>query len=217
MIHLLVKVVGSIRRGERGGKKSNEIKDMNKEEVLALIKQRRSVYPRQYTGEKIEDSVVEEMLEAANWAPTHKYTEPWRFKVFSGDALHKLVGYQKQLYIDTTLPADVKEAKLNVFDEVPSQASHIFAIIMERNPIVPEMEEIASVAMAVQNLWLTVTAYGYGGYWSTGNGTFSEKMHRWLQLNEETQKLMGFFYLGIPSEPLQKGRRRPMEDKVQWM
>lgn len=190
---------------------------MEKVDIIELIKYRRSVYPRQYNGKKIEDSIVKELLETANWAPTHKYTEPWRFKVFAGEALEKLIAFKKQLYVDTTLPADVKETKLEIFDDIPSQASHIIAVIMERNPIVPEMEEIASVAMAVQNLWLATTAYGYGGYWSTGGGTFSTKMHRWLDLNEETQTLMGFFYMGIPAEPLQQGKRRPMEDKVEWV
>jgi nitroreductase len=191
---------------------------MYKDEVLEIIKQRRSVYPRQYTGEKIENNVVKELLEAANWAPTHKYTEPWRFKVFNGESLEKLVAFQRQLYVDTTLPTEIKETKLKVFDEVPSQASHIIAMIMERNPIIPEMEEIASVAMAVQNLWLATIASGYGGYWSTGGGTFNTKMHRWLGLNEETQTLMGFFYMGVPSEPLPKGTRRSsIENKVEWM
>lgn len=189
---------------------------MNKQDITELIKSRRSIYPRQYSGEKIADEIVAEMLETANWAPTHKYTEPWRFKVFRGEALEKLVGFQKQLYLANTPAEEIKDAKLKVFDETPQQTSHIIAIVMHRNPIVPEMEEIASVAMAVQNLWLTVSAYGYGGYWSTGNGTFSAAMHQWLQLDENHQ-LMGFFYIGVPAEPLQQGRRRPMDEKVQWM
>lgn len=189
---------------------------MDKQDILELIKKRRSIYPRQYSGEKIPDEMIAEMLEATNWAPTHKYTEPWRFKIFRGEALQKLVDFQKQLYTTNTPPEEIKEAKLKVFDETPRQTSHIIAIIMHRNPIVPEMEEIASVAMAVQNLWLTVSAYGYGGYWSTGNGTFSPLMHEWLGLDED-HKVMGFFYLGVPAEPLQPGKRRPLSEKVQWI
>lgn len=188
---------------------------MNKADIVELIHSRRSIYPRQYSGEKIPDAVITEMLETANWAPTHKYTEPWRFKIYRGEALQKLVNFQKQLYVDSTLPADIKESKLKTFDETPALTSHIIAIYMRRNPIVPEMEEIASVAMAVQNLWLAVTAYGYGGYWSTGGGTFSPHMHQWMKL-DETETLMGFFYIGVPAEPLQKGRRRPMDEKVTW-
>lgn len=189
---------------------------MDKSEFIDLIKNRRSLYVRQYTGEKIPDSIVMEMLEAANWAPTHKLTEPWRFKIFRGEALKKLSDYQKQLYLENTAPEEVKEAKLKTFDELPEKTSHVIAIVMQRHVTVPEMEEIASVAMAVQNFWLTVTAYGYGGYWSTGNGTFNPKMHQWLGLNEE-QTLLGFFHLGVPGDHIQQGKRRPLEVKVEWV
>lgn len=32
------------------------------------------------------------MLEAANWAPTHGKTEPWRFVVLSPDGLQQMIG-----------------------------------------------------------------------------------------------------------------------------
>ncbi len=50
--------------------------------VFDLIKNRRSVFPAQYNDKPIERETIEKILEAANWAPTHKKTEPWRFKVF---------------------------------------------------------------------------------------------------------------------------------------
>lgn len=36
-------------------------------------------------------SVLEQMLEAANWAPTHGRTEPWRFVVLGADALQDMI------------------------------------------------------------------------------------------------------------------------------
>jgi len=54
--------------------------------VLDLIKKRRSIFPAQYTDREIAKSDIEKILEAANWAPTHKKTEPWRFRVFRGNA-----------------------------------------------------------------------------------------------------------------------------------
>ncbi|MGB0850345.1 MAG: nitroreductase family protein, partial [Bacteroidia bacterium] len=44
---------------------------MNVEEA---IKSRRAVYPKQFSGEKVPEEVIEKMLELANWAPTHKNT-----------------------------------------------------------------------------------------------------------------------------------------------
>lgn len=51
--------------------------------ALDLIKRRRSVFPKQYSDTPVDRKVLEEMLEAARWAPTHNITEPWKFVVFS--------------------------------------------------------------------------------------------------------------------------------------
>ena len=37
-------------------------------------------------GAPVPRRVIERALEAANWAPTHGKTEPWRFAVFMGEA-----------------------------------------------------------------------------------------------------------------------------------
>lgn len=41
-------------------------------------------------GLRVSDGEVEQILEAANWAPTHGKTEPWRFAVLSSpEAQHR--------------------------------------------------------------------------------------------------------------------------------
>jgi nitroreductase len=78
------------------------MKNFNPEEVNELMRSRRSVFPKDYTGEKIDDFIIKQMLENANWAPTHKLTEPWRFVVFTGDGLKKLAAFQSELYKQVT-------------------------------------------------------------------------------------------------------------------
>ena len=189
----------------------------NKEILTQLIRTRRSVYPRQMSGGRISDDTVTEMLENANWAPTHKLTEPWRFKIYRKEALNRLVDFQESLFLEKNpgLPADDK--KRLKYAEVKEKVSHILAIVVHFEPLagLPEAEEICAVAAAAQNFWLTVHSYGYGGYWSTGNGTFDPRMASWMGL-KENERLLGYFYLGIPGEPLQPGRRRPLESKISW-
>ena len=36
-------------------------------------------------------ATLEQVLEAANWAPTHGKTEPWRFTVLSPEGLDQLI------------------------------------------------------------------------------------------------------------------------------
>ena len=70
----------------------------NPENFNELIRSRRSVFPKDYTGEKVDDAIIQQLLENANWAPTHKLTEPWRFVVFTGEGLKKLADFQSECY-----------------------------------------------------------------------------------------------------------------------
>jgi nitroreductase len=49
-------------------------------------------------------SVLEEMCEAGNWAPTHGITEPWRYVILQGDAIERL-NQLKVNHAKATLPA----------------------------------------------------------------------------------------------------------------
>ena len=60
--------------------------NFNIEEVNKIIRGRRSMFVAQFKeNDPVDDAIIEEMLENANWAPTHKLTEPWSFTVFSGE------------------------------------------------------------------------------------------------------------------------------------
>ena len=51
-----------------------------------IIRNRRSIYPSQYNNEPVKDSFILELLNNANMAPSHKLTQPWRFKVLQNNA-----------------------------------------------------------------------------------------------------------------------------------
>ncbi len=192
----------------------------NQEELNRLIAERRSIYPKMYTGEVVDDSIVKQMLENANWAPTHRFTEPWRFNVYKGKGIIKLAEFQARLYKEkTTKEGAFDEAKYEKLLKKPLLCSHIISIGMKRDPkaSIPEMEEISAVAMAVQNMYLTATAYDIGCYWGTGGVTFYEEAKPFFGLGEECQ-LMGFLYLGIPTGGLKlNGRRGSIDDKINWI
>ena len=64
-------------------------------DIHSLIHRRRSIFPKFYVpGKPVERALLEQLLENANWAPTHKLTEPWRFQVFhSAESRHALGDY----------------------------------------------------------------------------------------------------------------------------
>ena len=191
----------------------------NPEEITRLIRSRRSVFPAQYSGETIKKELIEEILENANWAPTHKLTQPWRFSIFTGKGLQVLGDYMAKTYKDESeLKGDFDQALHARLKKKPSLASHVISIGMKRDAQerLPEIEEIEAVACAVQNMYLTATAHGIGSYWGTGGITYMEKAKPFFKLGEK-DKLLGFMFLGIPEKPLHQGRRDPVEDKVEWI
>ena len=191
----------------------------NQEEVNQLIHQRRSIFPKDYSGERVDDDTIQQMLENANWAPSHKLTEPWRFVVFTGEGLRKLAAFQAECYKKVTVAdGTYSEDRYQGLLTKPMQSSHIISIGMKRDEkkSVPEIEEAGAVFCAVQNMYLTATAYGVGCYISTGGITYFEEAKKFFGLGEE-DRLMGFLHVGMPKGPAPQGRRKPLSEKVVWI
>jgi len=100
----------------------------------------------------------------------------------------------------------------------PLLASHIIALCMKRTTTkrIPEIEDVEAVACAVQNIYLSVSAYGLGGYWTSGGVTYKEEAKLFFGLGEE-DKLLGFFYIGHVAVPSPSAKRKPLEEKVRWV
>ncbi len=184
--------------------------------ITELIRKRRSIFPKNYTDQPISKAIITEILENANWAPTHKMTEPWRFKVLTGKALEKLRDWQVDWYLTNTPKEQFSEQKLKKLQTKPLKAACIIAICMQRDPkeSIPEWEEIAAVACAVQNMWLTATAYRIGAYWSSPR--FIRDIASFLNL-KEGERCLGFFYMGYHHLLHIPAKRQAIANKVTWL
>ncbi|MGM0580005.1 MAG: nitroreductase family protein [Bacteroidota bacterium] len=192
----------------------------NTAELNKLIQTRRSIYPAQYSGEKVDDEIIQQMLENANWAPNHKHTEPWRFIVFTDKGLDQLGKFQADIYQQVSEKnGNFDESTMEKLRNKPLSASHVIAIGMKRDEkqSIPEVEEVSAVAAAVQNMQLTASAYGVGCYWGSGGITYMEEAKKALALEKE-DKLLGFLYVGMPKEGFwPEGKRKPINDKINWV
>ena len=189
---------------------------MNTEKVHALLRERKSVYPKQYIEKEISKEIIQEILESANWAPTHKMTEPWRFKVFHGASQKRIGDFLSSKYRANCKGDDFSVVRFEKMKNNPVRSGAVVAICMQRDPDerVPEWEEIASVACAVQNMWLAASSYGIGAYWSSPSylRDFGEVVHL-----AEGEKCIGLFYMGY-YEPFKTNRKRSaIEEKVSWI
>ncbi|WP_298709259.1 nitroreductase [Chitinophaga sp.] len=187
--------------------------------IQDIILYRRTVKPTAMNGKKIDDETVRELLRLADWAPTHGLTEPWYFVVYSGDKVQQFCTDHAELYKQYTPAA---QFILGNYEKLKTQgdlASHVIAVVMKRgaNPKIPEIEEVAATACAVENLWLAATAQNIAVYWGSGGMTYTPAMQDYLGLRDE-DKVLGFLYLGYTEEAPRTGRRlKPLEEKVKWM
>ncbi len=184
-----------------------------------FIIDRRSIKPNDFTGETVPDEIIVKLLELANWAPTHGYTEPWRFTIITGDGLARLGEFYANLDQPNQQAKDFNQLRYDRFRNRPMNCSHVIGIGMVpgTNPKIPELEELCATAMAVQNFWLGLEPLGLAGYWSTGTLAFTDEMRAFLGFSEGAKSL-GLFYIGKPSIPHPKGRRlTPIGEKLNWM
>ena len=187
--------------------------------VNELIRSRRTIKPELYGNREIDPKIVIDILENANWAPTHGLTEPWRFVIFAGESRQQLADFQSNWYKETVATELFKVRKYEKLQHRPLMAPYVIAICKKdtENPKIPELEDIEAVACAVQNMMLTATAYGVGSYWGSGGATYTLEMKQFLGLGEK-DKCLGFLYLGYLADTEKRpvSRREPITDKVEW-
>jgi nitroreductase len=178
--------------------------------INQIIKERRSIYPKEFNGQIVDDSVLEVLLENANYAPNHKSNYPWRFVVIKGEQLNKFMEKSAEVYKKYTHADKFSESKFQKTLDFKKTVSHAIAIVLHRsdddNTIF--VEDVCATAAAVQNMYLSLHQFEQvGAYWSTGLGTYSKDMHDFLQLENEDM-LMGFFVMGCVDVKRTQGNRK---------
>jgi nitroreductase len=189
----------------------------NLSEITAIIKDRRTIYPEQFSDRKIHDEQIELLLNNAIWAPSHGLTQPWRFIVLQENALLDLSEALGQIYMKNTPKEQFNDQKMMKMVSRPRKASAVIALILhrEKDTKISEKDDFAAVACAVENMHLTATAQGIGAFWATPNLISNSDFHTFLELTEE-QSCVGLFYLGYPSIEWPKGQRKPIEYVTTW-
>ena len=185
---------------------------MNKQ-FNTILRERRSVFPIQFNGEIVDDSIIKEILFNANTAPTHKVTQPWLYKIFSSSSKLDLANEVVKLKFGNEVPKNEKENIIKKFN----LTSHVICICLDRSDesLIPEWEEIAAVSMSVQNMWLTCTANNLGCYWSSPK--IISKLDSFLKL-ENNQRCLGLFYIGKYADlPKRSLKKKDINEKTEWI
>jgi nitroreductase len=189
-------------------------------ETVAILK--RVIEGRRTIGkvkpERPDRALIEQVLEAATWAPNHRLTEPWRFVVLAGQAREALgwfMGEQNATrYPDGSEEQEIERAR---GARKALRAPVVIAIGVEPGvgEKIDEVEEVAAVSAAVQNMLLTAHALGLGAKWSSGAIIHDPGVTRWLGLSERGC-VLGFLYIGFPDMTSERSRRTPISEFTDW-
>ncbi|MFK7807191.1 MAG: nitroreductase [Saprospiraceae bacterium] len=190
----------------------------NLSEITAVIKDRRTVFPENFSDRKVHEEIIKDILVNASWAPNHGMTQPWRFKVYTENGLTLLSDEISSLYKKLTPEENFKEVKFNKLKKRPLLTSAVVVVSMKRDPRrkIREIEEIEAVACAIQNMYLTATAYGIGTFWSSPAFIYTQEFNEFLNLEEE-DRCLGLIYLGYPKDEWPKSYRKPLEHITEWI
>jgi len=150
----------------------NEFSIDDIEAVYKVIAERRDI--RHFLPDPIAPELLDRLLHAAHFAPSVGFMQPWRFIRVSDSALrasiHRLVEEER---INTAHALHEREdefMRLKV-EGVRECGELLVAALMDRREehvfgrrTLPEMD-LASVACAIQNMWLAARAEGIGMGW----------------------------------------------------
>ncbi|MGV8090456.1 MAG: nitroreductase [Mangrovibacterium sp.] len=191
------------------------------QQISQWIKSRKSTFVNGLKeGGKIDDGIIEKLLENANWAPSHGLVQAWHFKVFADEGVKTFFNVQKEIYKQITPPDKFFDFKYHDYDNKWKRVSHVIVIIAQRDPRkqFPKQEDVVSAAFATENIYLSLQSFGIAGYLSTGDVCYSQPMREYLGLKPDDEPI-GFFILGIPDESVTRPERKRVAaaEKTEWI
>ena len=168
-------------------------------ELEEAIRTRRT--HKAYAPEPVDRATLDELFELARWAPNHKLTNPWRFRVLGPNALERL-----KAAADDPIAA----AKL-------SRAPTLVAVSATQSgdPVVDE-EDVCATAAAAYAVLLAAHGRGLAGYWRTPAILATPAGREAVGVSGD-ERILGLLHLGYPRQTPRAPERAPVQDVVEYL
>jgi nitroreductase len=162
------------------------------EPVDRAIRTRRT--HKAFGPEPVARPLLEELLELARWAPNHRLTNPWRFRVLGPETLARLK--------DAAGPAEALK-----LDRAPTL---VVASARLTGDLVQDEEDVCATACAVYAVLLAAHARGLAGYWRTPSVLRTPAGREAVGL-PDGERFLALIHLGAPhrAEPPLREREPP--------
>ena len=166
-------------------------------EIGQAIKQRRTIHI--FSKKRVPKVVIERSILAANQAPCHRRTFPWRFTSLGIQKRDLLLQLQLSLKFGDK-PIDEFNVK-KIKDKILNPSYLLVATQISSDNQVQKLEDYAACACAIQNMSLSLVADGVGCKWSTGKITTDPKTYQIAEIDPSEEEIIGFIWIGYGTEP----------------
>lgn len=176
--------------------------------VETAIRSRRSI--KKFKPDTVPMNVIEELLDIAIWAPTHKMREPWRFIVITDEARKSFVNILKSESEKGRHAKPMKESKIEHWLSIPAY----IVVVMEEDPRQTIWDEdYAAVSALIQNFQLAGWEKGVGTLWNTTSTIYSPALREAIGVTPG-EKIVGVLQVGYPDHTPQSRERTPVKEKL---
>jgi coenzyme F420-0:L-glutamate ligase / coenzyme F420-1:gamma-L-glutamate ligase len=200
------------------------------ETLLKLIRDRRSI--RSFSKREVSREQIEQLIEAARWAPSNHNRQPWRFLVLEDgqqiEVLARTVAQGLAARLKTLPPAAAGFAAEFEHYATFFVGAPVLLVVLHRQPVSVAADllrgldnpalvsgEPLSVAMAVQNLLLAAHTLGLGACVLTAPLVAQPAVGNALTL-PAGYGITCFVAVGYPGESPAAPRRKSLEQIVEF-
>ncbi|MEI7026264.1 nitroreductase family protein [Paenibacillus sp. y28] len=160
--------------------------------TASVIRERRTI--RQFKSDPVDQELLLELMNIANWAPNHGLREPWRF------IQYKLEG-RKQLAeaVLGAMSAEEKEKyadqRMKDFATIPV---HLIVVMKEDSQQKQWDDDFGAVSSWIQSFQLAAWERGIGVVWKTNTYIYAPAFREAVGVRPG-EKIIGLLYIGYPA------------------
>jgi nitroreductase len=150
--------------------------------------------------EPVSRETIEELLELARWAPNHRLTQPWRFRVLGPETIARLAAAGQ--------PSEA--------EKLSRAPTLIVATAKLTGDDYQNREDVQATACAVYIVLLAAHAHGLASYWRTP-ALFETELGRAAAGLEDDEEFVSLIHLGHPITTPPAKERKPLEEYVTFL
>jgi nitroreductase len=168
---------------------------MSEDIELRWLLERKTV--RRFTDKPVSRETLDQLCEAARWAPSGVNNQPWRFvTVESGQTLSEVAACTK-------------------YSKILENCTAAIAVFLDTAKLYHREKDIQSIGAALENMLLAAQALGLGGCWLGEILNRRDEVERILHVDSSLE-LMAVVALGYPdpAESAPRKGRVELEDLI---